>query len=217
MKKTRKFILGMALLLMVFSFAFPAAAQVYNVGGKEVTMDGFIRQEFAFGVNHDNRLKTNQSGLHSAYQIWYLDTNVALTRNLEVRGILRLWGDLAYQLLSHNSRFEKYFMPSKHNLNWDDDIDQILREFYRSYSTPKFLIKMGKQQIAWGEADGLRLMDVINPLDVRRGPFYDTQGYEEVRIPKWLIKTEFFGGENLKVFFSVFVIRMTPGGERGEE
>jgi hypothetical protein len=218
MKKTRKFILSMALLLMVFSFAFPAAAQMrYDVGGKEVTMDGFIRQEFAFGVAPDNRLKTNQSGLHSAYQMWYLDTNLILTKNLEVRGILRLWGDLAYQLLSDNSRFEKYFMPSKHSLNWDDDIDQILREFYVTYSNPKFLIRAGKQQVAWGEADGMRLMDVINPLDVRRGPFYDTQGYEEVRIPKWLIKTEFYGGKIGSFYDTALELVWNPGDVRENE
>ena len=193
------FIVSLVVIGMLGFFSWSAMATSYDLCGKELSIEGFIRQEFAFGVAPDNRLKTNQSGLHSAYQMWYLDTDLWLTKNLEVRGILRLWGDLSYQLLSDNSRFEKYFMPSKHNLNWDDDIDQILREFYVTYSTPKFLIRAGKQQIAWGEADGLRLMDVINPLDVRRGPFYDTQGYEEVRIPKWLIKTEFFGPEYLEV------------------
>jgi len=208
------FIVSLVVIGMLGFFFRPAMATPYDLCGKELSIEGFVRQEFAFGVAPDNRLKTNQSGLHSAYQMWYLDTDLWLTKNLEVRGIFRLWGDLSYQLLSHNSRFEKYFMPSKHNLNWDDDIDQILREFYISYSTPKFLIKMGKQQIAWGEADGLRLMDVINPLDVRRGPFYDTQGYEEVRIPKWLIKTEFFGGNIWKFYDTALELVWNPGDVR---
>ena len=73
-----------------------------------------------------------------------------------------------------------------------DNFEDIVREVYVSYSTSKFQIRFGRQQIGWGESDGLRLMDVINPLDVRRGPFYDTQGYSEVRIPKWLLKTEYY-------------------------
>jgi|WetSurMetagenome_2_1015567.scaffolds.fasta_scaffold23328_2 hypothetical protein len=208
------FIVSLVVIGMLGVFSPPARATSYDLCGKELSIEGFIRQEFAFGVAPDNRLKTNQSGLHSAYQMWYLDTDLWLTKNLEVRGILRLWGDLSYQLLSDNSRFEKYFMPSKHSLNWDDDVDQILREFYVSYSTPKFLIKMGKQQVAWGEADGLRLMDVINPLDVRRGPFYDTQGYEEVRIPKWLIKTEFFGPDLWKFYNNSLELIWNPGDVR---
>jgi len=205
------FIVSLVVIGMLAFFSPPARATSYDLCGKELSIEGFVRQEFAFGVAPDNRLKTNQSGLHSAYQMWYVDNDLWLTKNLEIRGILRMWGDLSYQLLSDNNRFEKYFEPSKGILNWDTKWDQILREFYISYSNPKFFLRVGKQQVAWGEADGLRLMDVINPLDIRRGPFYDTQGYEEVRIPKWLIKTEFYGGDIGKFYNTALELIWNPG------
>jgi len=194
MKRLKALIRVLVVLGVMVSLCSPASAEYYNICGKDLAVEGFIRQEFAFGTSDSNRLKTNQSGLHSAYQMWYLDTNLELTSDLEVRGILRLWGDLAYQMLSDNSHFERYFKSSKKNLNWDDNFDQILREFYVSYYSSKFMVRIGKQQVGWGQADGLRLIDVINPLDIRRGPFYDTEGYEEMRIPKWMIKTEFYPG-----------------------
>jgi len=214
MNRSMKFMLSFVLVGALLSLPYPAMAKFYDVCGKEVAIEGFIRQEFSFGVSDSNRLKTNQSGLHSAYQIWYLDSNVRFTRNLEVRGILRLWGDLAYQLLSDNSHFERYFKSSKKNLNWDDDFDQILREFYISYYTENFFVRIGKQQIGWGEADGLRLIDVINPLDSRRGPFYDTEGYEEVRIPKWMIKTEFYPGDIGRLYDIGLEFYWNPGDVR---
>jgi hypothetical protein len=205
------FIVSLLIIGMLGVFSPPAMAASYDVCGKELSIEGFVRQEFAFGVSEDNRLKTNQSGLHSAYQMWYLDTDLWLTKDLEVRGILRMWGDLAYQLLKNNSRFEKYFYRSKHNLNWDTEWDQVLRELYITYSNPKFFIRLGKQQVGWGETDGMRLMDCINPLDIRRGPFYDTQGYEEVRIPKWLIRTEFFGGNFGRFYNTSLELIWNPG------
>lgn len=193
----------LAVILAVTFFSSAAMALVYDWCGKRVDVEGFIRQEFAFGVQHTTDERTNQSGLHSAYQIWYLDTNVSWTDNFETRAILRMWGDLAYAMLDNNDRWkENGFASARNNLQWDDNFNQILREFYVTYSSTNFMVRAGKQQIGWGEADGMRLMDIINPLDGRRGPFYDTEGYEEVRIPKWMIKADYFP-PNFSVFYDL--------------
>lgn len=44
-------------------------------------------------------------------------------------------------------------------------------------------LKVGKFQRGWGQADGLRLLDILNPQDLRqRSIFTDT---EDLRIPQW--------------------------------
>lgn len=202
----------MALLFMVFSFAFPAAAQIYNVGGKEVTADGFFRQEFLFNTNGNSKYNTNQTGLNGAYQMWLLDANLKWNENLEVRGIFRMWGDLAYYMLENNHHWQQFYAGSERQLAWDTNWDQIVRELYFTYSTDKFLFRAGRQQVGWGEADGLRVMDIINPLDARRMfQFYDTEGYEEVRIPKLIIKTEFYPGNIWKFYDTAVELYWNPG------
>lgn len=196
--KGRRVLVGVAIAFMSAFCGFWSVAHAIEIDlcGPTMTAEGYFRQEFAFNVAGTSEEKTNQSGLQSAYQIWYLDTNTTFSNNLELRTILRLWGDMAYTILDDNSHFERYFEDSKSNQEWQDDWNEILREFYVTYYTQKFLFRAGKQQIGWGEADGLRLMDVINPLDARHDfLFYDTEGYEEARIPKWMIKTEFYPGD----------------------
>jgi len=202
----------MVLLLMVLSFALPAAAQIYNVGGKEVTADGFFRQEFLFNTNGNSKYNTNQTGLNGAYQMWLVDTNLKWNDNLEFRGIFRMWGDLAYYMLKDNNHFQHFFAGSERQLAWDTNWDQIVRELYFTYSNDKILFRAGRQQIGWGEADGLRVMDLINPLDARRMfQFYDTEGYEEVRIPKLIIKTEFYTGNIWKFYDTAVELYWNPG------
>ena len=169
-----------------------AMAEYYDVGGLQVSMDGYLRQEFSFNTN--DRSSVNMDGLQSAYSILYMDASTEFNRSLDARIITRLWADWAYQINKDDSHWEKYFDGAREELNFLDDFDDIVREAYVTYSSLRFLVRVGRQQVGWGESDGLRLMDVINPLDLRRGPFYDTQGYSEVRIPKWLLKAEIYPG-----------------------
>ena len=134
--------------------------------------------------------------------------------NLEFRGIFRMWGDLAYYMLRSNDHFQHFYGGSERQLAWDTNWDQIVRELYFTYSNDKFLFRAGRQQVGWGEADGLRVMDIINPLDARwrrMFQFYDTEGYEEVRIPKLLIKTEFYPGNIWKFYDTAVELYWNPG------
>lgn len=72
-----------------------------------------------------------------------------------------------------------------------DDLkfDNELREAYfdlRFRELPLSL-RLGRQQVIWGEADYFRLMDVWNPLDIR-WHMQQEVSWDEIRVPLWLIK-----------------------------
>lgn len=216
MRQIRKGIVSLIVLVVLgvvlAGMNMSALAGEYDICGKNLSLEGFIRQEFAFNVAGHSEENTNISGLQSAYQMWLLDMNMEWSDQLETRMILRMWGDLIYAIRHDSDYFDKYFESSRKNLQWDNDFDQILREFYITYNTDKFLVRLGKQQIGWGEADGLRLMDVVNPLDARRDfLFYDTSGFEEVRIPKWMLKTELYTGAFGPIADSALELLWNPG------
>jgi len=76
---------------------------------------------------------------------------------------------------------KRYFIGDKTNLE--------LREFYFYTKVfKKIRLTLGKQQIVWGETDGLKLLDVINPQNYREFVLDD---FEDSRIPLWSVKSEF--------------------------
>lgn len=62
-----------------------------------------------------------------------------------------------------------------------------LREFFLRAQTDLATITVGKQQIIWGTADGLRLLDVVNPHDYRK---FILDDFVDSRIPLWALNVE---------------------------
>ena len=62
-----------------------------------------------------------------------------------------------------------------------------LRELYLETDAGGWDFKLGKQQLVWGTADGIKLLDVINPTDFRE---LNQNTMEDSRIPIWMAKVE---------------------------
>jgi hypothetical protein len=68
-----------------------------------------------------------------------------------------------------------------------------LREAVLTRRGKSYTAALGRQQVVWGKADGLRLLDVVNPLDLREFLLDD---YADSRIPLWMANLELFRGEH---------------------
>ena len=171
----------------------------YTLFGKPFTLNGFITQEFAMGVDPKFSGK-NVTDYFSAQIEWQYKLNDWLS----LYGINRILGDWAYDIHNKSSWFEDATSTpaqhddARHNLAWEtnkyDKGWEIFRELYADISAGNFRFRLGKQQVIWGESDGLRLMDCINPQDLRRefNLSDSDEGYEYTRIPRWLLKTKYF-------------------------
>ena len=104
----------------------------------------------------------------------------------------KLNADLAYPLLSSDSEWkDKKFDQSRSKLFVLDRFEDLLSEAHVTWSPGQsFSLRLGKQIVSWGETDGVRLVDQINPVDQRRG-FADVK-FESTIIPIWLAKAEYF-------------------------
>lgn len=63
-----------------------------------------------------------------------------------------------------------------------DHVGFTLREAYLDASAGPVELRLGKQQIVWGKADGLKVLDVVNPQNFRE---FILEDFDESRIPLW--------------------------------
>ena len=68
-----------------------------------------------------------------------------------------------------------------------DQVDLELRELYLQASLGDAFLTLGKQQIVWGKADGLKVLDVVNPQTFRE---FILPEFDDSRIPLWSVNVE---------------------------
>ncbi len=87
-----------------------------------------------------------------------------------------------------------------------------LRELYLDTITGDMEWRIGKQQVVWGKADGVKFLDIINPTDYRH---WGQDSMEDSRIPLWMLTAEYPVGDEGSLQFvyvpQVNVTNQIPG------
>ena len=78
--------------------------------------------------------------------------------------------------------------------------NDYLRELYVDTYVGEWSLRLGKQQVVWGTADGIKLLDIINPTDFRE---LSQNSMEDSRIPIWMINAERNIGDSSNIQFIV--------------
>ncbi|MCP5051772.1 MAG: hypothetical protein GY940_31690, partial [bacterium] len=87
---------------------------------------------------------------------------------------------------------------------------EVLRELYFDTNGGGWDFRLGKQQVVWGTADGIKLLDIINPTDYRE---LNQNVSEDSRIPIWMINAEkeLENGGNIQLIISEAQPNFIPG------
>ena len=73
-----------------------------------------------------------------------------------------------------------------------DAVELELRELYLQGNVGDIFIKLGKQQVVWGKADGLHVLDIVDPQSFRE---FILDKFESSRIPLWTVNIEWSLGD----------------------
>ncbi len=74
-----------------------------------------------------------------------------------------------------------------------DSLDFRLREIYLDLYFDNFDIRIGKQQIVWGKADGVFITDIVSPLDLQEFLLPD---FDEIRVGVYAAKVNYYFGNS---------------------
>ncbi|OIO74878.1 MAG: hypothetical protein AUJ57_01375 [Zetaproteobacteria bacterium CG1_02_53_45] len=171
----------------------------------EWTMHGALKNETAYFLSGEKRLDKLQNRLD-------LKPEASFGHGWEFRGRVLGWYDAAMDIEQTNAT----------------DLTPAIKQHYRTYLQSKeayllyggdmFDFRMGQQQIVWGKTDGLRMLDIINPLDMREFMLDD---FLDSRIGLWSARLNWYadiGGSQHEFEFIVIPdarpMQLAPTGSR---
>lgn len=108
------------------------------------------------------------------------DNNAKLTALGRLRSI-------GLDALSPEGVTDKAYSPFSKPLFIGNSSELELREFYVEFPSDNFYFTLGKQQVVWGKADGLKVLDIVNPQSYRE---FILEDFDDSRIPQWLANIE---------------------------
>jgi len=135
-----------------------------------LTLSGSLKNETSIRINHMNGGLTKEKNiveLAGEYKI-NGDELVFFTK-------AKYWYDAAYDARDKLDIAQHYTGHIQRS-DW-------LRDLYLDYTRGPWFLRLGKQQVAWGQADGITILDRVNPVDLSE---YWLPDMQDIRIPLWM-------------------------------
>lgn len=130
-----------------------------------------LRQETAFRI-------ASPRNFSKIRQFVKAETKFTFNDHLKMKLGGRAWYDAVYDLT------DQYPPDVRDSLRKEITI----RDAYLDIAAPKLNIRIGNQQIVWGEALGQFFADVVTPKDLRE---FFLPSFEDVRIPIWALDLQY--------------------------
>lgn len=169
-------------LAIAAALALPATASANFL--EDIEVSGFLKNETAFyltdGQMTGEARKMLDSRHHDAGEVMKFENSARFF----VNGLL---GENSSWHADLNITCDSKGVNTDYTCHNSYTQNDWLRELYIDTEAAGWAFRLGKQQVVWGTADGIKLLDIINPTDYRE---MAQNAMEDSRIPIWMINTE---------------------------
>jgi hypothetical protein len=154
-----------------------------EVTGKIVHESGFFSEAGALiGASSTNAYSASGSTTHSKNDAFKRETSVKIYVDGDADELVE---GAAYHVELNLMRDGKAISAYDSNESYTQR--DALREAYVDVEQGDWSIRAGKQQVVWGTADGMKLLDNINPTDYSE---MAQNQMEDSRMPVWMVNAE---------------------------
>lgn len=186
-----------------------ASVHTYALSGDDWSLSGRLKygESIAYDLDEESNVSGPKSFLGEVNFNWFPTDTIVVAASFWYRGDLnpnngddmRQYGLMDYTAPNYLDRFgfnvngkpsgfpEEPFGAEQNELKTLDDFDnEVIRELSIKYTDidGRFAAKIGKFQRGWGQSDGLRLIDVLHPQDLRER--FVMRDAQDIRIPTWM-------------------------------
>lgn len=159
-------------MVLILAVALTGVAQGMEWADGRVTLNGFLKNQTGYRLGTYGHER--DAGISMFRNTLQLEAEAQVFDNVGLYGIFRGVLEPAYSM-------EEDAVKAG---NFDADVynEAKFREYYLTWqATDKAWFKFGKQQVVWGDMMGFRVMDILNPLDLRW--HYILENWEDIRKP----------------------------------
>ena len=158
---------------------------------------GDIANETAFRMSEPNEFTKIKN-------IFRLKATCDISPDFKLKLATRAWYDAIFDMENNYPK----------NVEENQEIEFALREAFSDISTGNLDLRIGLQQIVWGEAPGVFITDIVNPKDFRE---FLLQESKEMRIPVWAIDGMYCLGDAILEWLWIPFVRLDELPERDSE
>jgi hypothetical protein len=160
---------------------------------EDLSLGGFIRYEFGIHTGKANPNLPDDYDLQLSKFFLNTEWTYKPSDRFKLFANIRLFGDTTSLWDGRLRNYDAFpvEVPKYDGLMMKKSTDHFRAEVWELYSDitlGDLWLRLGKQQIAWGEMIGARILDCINPLDYSWNFIFEPEEFELIRIPEWTIR-----------------------------
>jgi len=153
---------GLGLALLAAALAAPPAASA-DASDPWLTVTGYLETDTAWRLYEPRVIQKSENRIE-------LELEATLAPGLRLHAIGRTIYDPVGKLLGRDPDFQK--APTDYwSIAGSRWVEAELRELYLEWNgrvgPARLNLRLGRQQVVWGQSIGLRILDVVNPMDYR--------------------------------------------------
>ncbi len=171
--------------VLCFMLFTPLSWGIVNIGN-DLELEGFVKayniMQNGASFLHDGELSHQRNTAQLEGKYYFLRDGQAFNRfsagpieEATFTFLGRAVYDSAYDI-----------RDSYDSLNGRGQEEYKIREAFVDILMAPFSLRLGRQQVVWGETDNFRALDVINPLDFTWHG--SRESWEDIRIPLWMAR-----------------------------
>ena len=163
------------LVIATLTFCFTSSSFAYTLLDGNFELKGFVRNITAVRTENPkgglggDQFKSGDVELSKSFL--QVEGTYTVSPNLKVYSRWRGAYDAVFDI-----KGQEKFSPAVVD---DQRLENEIQELYVDIRRGPLFLRLGKQQVVWGESDGLRLADIINPLDFRW--HYFLEDWQDIR------------------------------------
>ncbi len=153
-------------------------------GNRSLSIKAYLELGSSYNISHSapRAGQTDWRGLSSLYTEAMGEVSYTFSTDWKVKVSGRALFDTVYSLQGRDN-----YTPQV--LDTQEKEAELMEAFILGSLTRNLDIKLGRQVLVWGSSDSIRVVDVLNPLDLRQPGLVDI---EELRLPVAMTRMDYY-------------------------